>query len=235
MPNFRSIRLFGPGWKIMRSRTIATAAMPSAVVIALAATGSAMVRDVAVSTASVIAASAALRITRLAMKPKNPSPSQAPKSPCTFTVVPRGSVTDAPALYQSTKNSAISSRMPPTAATSSPRLSLPMSIGPILLDGSDRYLHPGRLQRVLEEHRDSHRADAARDRRDGPGALHGRLEVDSADDAALGPGRPDVDHGGAGFDHLARDQSRLPHGRHQHVPAAADLSQVARARVAHRD
>ena len=96
--------------------------------MALAATGSATVREVAVSTASVIAATAALRMITLATKPKKPSPSHAPKSPWTLMVAPSGSVTEAAALYQSTKNRAISSRIPPTAATSSPRLSLPMSM-----------------------------------------------------------------------------------------------------------
>ena len=63
----------------MRSSTITTAAMPSPAVSALAATGSATVRDVAVTTARPTAAIAAARITRFAIVPVKPWPSQAPE------------------------------------------------------------------------------------------------------------------------------------------------------------
>ena len=56
MPKRRSTTSFGPGWNTMRSSTITTAPIPSPAVIALAATGSATVRDVAVRIASAIAA-----------------------------------------------------------------------------------------------------------------------------------------------------------------------------------
>ena len=132
----RSICAFEPGWKTIRSRIIPTAAMPSEAVSALAATGRATVREVAVSTASETAARAAARITRSATKPSNPALSQAPKSvdagPTGISLNP---------LYQSKKKSAISRSSPPSAAITSPRLSLPRSTFAILLNGPDQVAH----------------------------------------------------------------------------------------------
>ena len=127
---------FGPGWNTMRSSTITTAAIPSPAVSALAATGSATVREVAVTTASPIAASAAARITRSAIVPVKPWPSQAPK-PALFTETsPNGVLMSAPPAYQSTKNIETSSTIPPTAAIISPRLNLPRSINTSLPSAS---------------------------------------------------------------------------------------------------
>src|SRR6187397_3193707 len=138
--------------------------------------------------------------------------------------------------YQSNANIASSNTMPPIAAPISPVLSLLSSIdsssggwsnlairtGPYLAVG-------GGLQRVAEEHRDGHRADATGDGRDGTCPRRGRLEVDVADKPVVGAVHADVDHRRALLDHLARDQARPAHRRDQHVRAAANGGEVTRA------
>ena len=59
-------------------------------------------------------------------------------------------------------------------------------------------------QRIGEQHRDRHRADPARHRRDRRGDLTDRIEVDVADEAVVGAVRADVDHGRAGLDRSRR-------------------------------
>ena len=86
---------------------------------------------------------------------------------------------------------------------------------------------------VLQQHRDGHRADAARHRGDERGALAGALELDVADQLAVGAAvGADVDDHRAGLDPVAADQLRLADRGDQHVGAADLGGQVARARVA---
>ena len=93
-----------------------------------------------------------------------------------------------------------------------------------------------RLERVAQQHRDRHRADAAGHRRDQPRRARPRASKSTS------PSRPcvgavdaDVDHHRALLDPVALDEAGPADGGDQHVGAAADLGEVARARVAGRD
>ena len=67
----------------------------------------------------------------------------------------------------------------------------------------------GGAQRVGEQRRDGHRADASGNRGDPRRALLHRVEVDVADELAVGaPVDADVDHDGAGLDPVALDELR---------------------------
>ena len=59
---------------------------------------------------------------------------------------------------------------------------------------------------LLEQHRAGHRADAAGVRRD-PAGHAGDVVGDIAGDLALDPRHADVEHGGAGLDHVAADDA----------------------------
>ena len=86
---------------------------------------------------------------------------------------------------------------------------------------------------LLQQHRDRHRPDAAGDRRDQPGALGRRTSKSTSPTRPLvGAVDPDVDHRRARLDPLARDHARAADGGDEHVGAAADLAEVAGARVA---
>ena len=68
-----------------------------------------------------------------------------------------------------------------------------------------------------------------------PARSHRRVEVDVADEAVVGAVDADVDHDRARLDPVALDHPVAADGGDQHVGAAADLGEVARARVADRD
>src|SRR5262249_46833197 len=85
----------------------------------------------------------------------------------------------------------------------------------------------GLLDTVLQKHGDGHRADAARHRRDPAGDVAYRVVVDVAGELAVRQAvDADVDHAGAGFDHLRGDEFRPPDGGDQHVALAAHRRQV---------
>ena len=133
-----------------------------------------------------------------------------------------------PAAYQS-RNITTSSATPPAAAIHVARAQAAQlhAAPPRAAGGGLR-----RQQRVAQQHRDRHRADAAGDRRDQPGALARGLEVDVADSPASVRLIPTSITVGARLDPVAPDQARAPDGGDEHVGAAADLGEVARARVA---
>src|SRR5262245_20456526 len=73
------------------------------------------------------------------------------------------------------------------------------------------------LDTVLQKHGDGHGADAARHWRDPPGDVLHRVEIDVAGKLAVGQAvDADVDHAGAGFDHLRGDEFRPSDGGDEH-------------------
>ena len=91
----------------------------------------------------------------------------------------------------------------------------------------------GSRDRVLEQHRDGHRADAARHWRDERARSRALSKVDVADQFAGGGAAidADIDHHGAGIDPFTADELRLPIAATS--IGASDLGrQIARARMA---
>ena len=77
--------------------------------------------------------------------------------------------------------------------------------------------------RVHQQHRDRHRADAARNRRDGRGARGRRRELDVAQQlAVVAPVDADVDHHRARLDPFAADHLGAPDRRHHQIGARDD-------------
>src|SRR4051794_10718772 len=141
----------------------------------------------------------------------------------------------APTEYHGRK-SAMIIRTPEAPASQSPQLSCRRSTRGSLTDRCASFgcLETGRLDRVHEQHRDRHRAHAARHGRDRGGLLHNGVEVDVAHEAVVGAIDADVDHHRPFPNHLGGHDLPTPDGSDQYVGAAAHLSQVARARVTHR-
>src|SRR5690606_1970403 len=81
-------------------------------------------------------------------------------------------------------------------------------------------------------HRDGHRSDAARHRRDVAGDLGGGEEVDVAADPATDLVDADVDHDGALPDHVRVDQSGLADGDDQDVRPARVRGEIPGADMA---
>src|SRR3954451_11009004 len=122
-----------------------------------------------------------------------------------------------PPRYQS-RNSDTSSTTPAVPAIHSPWRILRRSIAPgsvALRPARDPRLHAGGRERVLEQHRDRHLADAAGHRGDRARLRLDRLEVDVALEAVVGAVHADVDHGRAVLDHVAGDHLRDAHRGHQ--------------------
>jgi hypothetical protein len=83
-------------------------------------------------------------------------------------------------------------------------------------------------QCVAQEHRDRHRANATRDRRQQAGDFLDAVEVNVTDEACLDPVHPDVDHGGAGLDVPGTDQFRHTNGGDQYIGAPTHASEIVR-------
>eukprot|EP00982_Pelagococcus_subviridis_P006481 30135-Pelagococcus_subviridis.AAC.15 len=99
---------------------------------------------------------------------------------------------------------------------------------------------PPRVQRVAQQHRDRHRPDAARDRRDLPRDLAALLEVHVPGEPVPRLLRrvrhgvsPDVDDRRAAFDPVLFDHVRRPRGGDDDVRLAHDPLRVLRPRVHH--
>lgn len=97
----------------------------------------------------------------------------------------------------------------------------------------------GRQDRVLHEHRDRHRSDSSRHRRDVRRLVDGRVKVDVADEARARLARrvvdevgPDVDHDRARLDPVALDEARLADRGDDNVGLLDDRREVLCARVA---
>ena len=222
----------------MRSSTITTAAIPSPAVSALAATGSATVREVAVTTARPIAASAAARITRFGDRAGEPWPSQGPKPAPSRDVAEWGADVraDGVPVHEEHRDQQHDA---PAAAIISPRLSLPRSISASsVAHGHRTVLHDrphwsciaGRHRRgaALTVLRSSiaivigptppgtgviARARSAR-----------RLEVDVAHQPLVGAVHADVDHGRPLADHVAASRGAAARRRPRATSARpADL------------
>jgi hypothetical protein len=74
------------------------------------------------------------------------------------------------------------------------------------------------FERVDQQHRDGHRSHAAGHRRDVAGHLAHAGEVDVAAQLAfVVVVHADVDHDGAGLDHVGREHIAPPDGGHHHV------------------
>src|SRR5947199_3391786 len=135
------------------------------------------------------------------------------------------------------KNMKMKSRIAEPPAIFSPGLSLSRwSINPPVGLGVGATLHPSSRggQRIYEQHCNCHRAHSAGHGGDRGCDLSGRLEVDIADQAGVGPVDPDVDHHPAGLDRVAAEQAWHTDSGDEHVGATTNAGQVAGARVAHR-
>src|SRR5437899_179410 len=71
-----------------------------------------------------------------------------------------------------------------------------------------RHLRPRGGERVVHQHDDCHRTDAAGDGGDRAGDFLCRFEIDIADEAAFSAVDSHVDHRRAGFDHWTGDEFR---------------------------
>ena len=92
-----------------------------------------------------------------------------------------------------------------------------------------------RLERILHQHGNGHRAGAARDRRHIGGLLH-HLGSNIAADLALGVAvDADIDNDRALLDHIGRDEARFADSGDQNIRAAADLCEILCAAVADGD
>src|SRR4029453_1545083 len=117
------------------------------------------------------------------------------------------------ALYHGRK-SATSITTPPIAAAQSPLLSRRGSTPRRLTDSRAGFaLQPGRFDRVDEQHRDRHRADPTRHRRDGRSLLRHAPEVAIAAKPLVGAVDADVDHHGTVPHHLRGHELRLAYRR----------------------
>src|SRR3954453_21450666 len=129
-----------------------------------------------------------------------------------------------PAAEYHGRKSATSMSNPPAAASQSPRLRRRSSIARRLNERGT--LEAGGLDGVGEQHRDRHRADPSRHRRDGGSLFGDRFEVHVADQAVVGPVDAHVDDHCTVTHHLSAYELGATHRGHQHVGTRTHFGEV---------